>query len=68
MFGRFLFDKNSTCMIVSNQKININMMRLLDYARSDRKDGIAVLDFFTRMRPLHFGRGDIKYDLYLIKI
>ncbi len=35
MFGRFLFDKNSTCMIVSNQKININMMRLLDYARSD---------------------------------
>ncbi len=35
MFGRFLFDKNPTCMIVSNQKININMMRLLDYARSD---------------------------------
>ena len=35
MFGRFLFYKNPTCMIVSNQKININMMRLLDYARSD---------------------------------
>ena len=43
-----------------SQRIERNKrMRLLDYARSDRKDGKAVLDFFTRMRFLRVGRNDI---------
>ena len=43
-----------------SQRIERNKrMRLLDYARSDRKDGKAVLDFFTRMRFLHVSRNDI---------
>ena len=50
----------SVSKIWSPQRIERNKrMRLLDYARSDRKDGKAVLDFFTRMRFLHVSRNDI---------